>query len=370
MYSFINIAFSAMVMFMPAGKKAFSHPGIFSEANRPDSVLPIRISLSNLSSAKIASVVSVKDLLESKTPSRGMLGFSQKGRLIDAWYFPGTSSRKALVIGGMHGSELSSIAVADALVEQLLKAGPGYYSVIVIPCLFPDNATAAGLDPAKVGGPHNTGRYSNQHAADPNRQMPSPRKAFRPDLPLDHLGRTIEHENQLLLDIITQLKPERIANIHAIRDEAHAGIYADPRTDSKGMALGFETDSSLAVRMAMHVTNEGGSVPGNNLDKQPSALYYRDPVPAPAGMLQKRNTCGSNLPGKRGHGISMGSWASTAVEDTSYPAANRDAIRLITIEFPGYKAPLHYTDAAQQQHCAKNVGAFASAIRNVFLGEK
>ncbi|HYE55881.1 MAG TPA: hypothetical protein VD996_13605 [Chitinophagaceae bacterium] len=339
MYSFFNILFSAL----------FLGPSM------------------DFTKMDLSSLLPANSLVHNKTAAKGMLGFSQKGRMIDAWYFPGTSNRNAIVIGGMHGSELSSIEVANTLIKQLQEQPPGYYNVIVIPCLFPDNAASASADPATVGSISNIGRYSHSNAADPNRQMPTPGKAFRPDQPLDHLGRTIEQENQLLLDLIAWFKPERIANIHAIRDEAHAGIYADPRTTHKGIALGFYEDSLLAVSMASRIAAAGGWVPGNKLNDRPSALYYKDPIPARAGQVQKRNTCGSKLPGNRGQGISLGTWAATAVNDPSFPAGDRAAIQLITIEFPGYKAPAHYAPA-QQSIRNKQVEAYASGVKEIFLG--
>ncbi len=309
----------------------------------------------------------INELLTATRATKGALGYSQKGRVIEAWYFPGISSKKALVIGGVHGSELSSIEVAQDLIKRLQNEKP-YYSVIVIPCLFPDNAEAARADRAGIGSVHNTGRYSHHEAVDPNRQMPSLGKGFDASLPLDHLGRTIEQENQLLLDVITQFRPDRIANIHAIRDVAHAGIYADPRTDSKGIALGFSSDSGLAISMASHVAANGGYVPGNNVDKNPTALYYKDPVPAAEGHLQKRNTAGSQLPSNRGQGVSLGSWASTAIENGE-DINKRPAMRIITIEFPGYKAPAHYSSDKQQQFCSRQVSVYAASILEVFLGE-
>ena len=64
---------------------------------------------------------------------------------------------------------------------------------------------------------------------------------------LDAHGRLIEKENALLLQLIQSFAPERIVNIHAIKDSTKAGIFADPRTDCDGRALGFASDSTLAV---------------------------------------------------------------------------------------------------------------------------
>ena len=183
------------------------------------------------------------------------------------------------------------------------------------------------------------------------------------------MGREIEKENQLLLRLINMFKPERIANIHAIRDTEHAGIYADPRTDSKSYALGFETDSSLAVEMALMVDKNGGYIPGNQLNKKPTALYYKDPTPVGKGSFQKRNFSGSSLANNRGSGISLGTWASTAVSDAKDPMLDREAMRILTIEFPGYKRPVDYKDVNQKDYFNRQVEVYALAIEKIFLRE-
>jgi hypothetical protein len=305
-------------------------------------------------------------ILENKM-ARFTLGRSQQGRLIPAWYFPGRTSRRALVIAGVHGSELSAIEVAYALIEKLVNGEQPYYSVIVVPSLFPDNARKAIAEPEQIGSVFNIGRYTQANSVDPNRQMPSPGKPFNEISALDHLGRKMETENQLLLELIRDFNPARIVNIHAIRNPGYGGIYADPRTDANGIALGFTSDSSLAVAMARFVDAQGGNVAGNKLDEGATALYYKDPAPAPAGFIQKRNMAGSALNAHRGCGISLGTWASTAVRDSSDPAHNREAIRIITMEYPGCKRPGDYPvdrDAAFHQN---QVGIFAGSIHQIFL---
>ncbi|MDP4263363.1 MAG: M14 family zinc carboxypeptidase [Bacteroidota bacterium] len=296
------------------------------------------------------------------------LGSSQQGRKIGAFYFPGTSKQRALVIAGVHGSELSSVEVAWQLIRQLMQDDPPYYSVIIIPSLFPDNSIKAMNDPALIGGVANIGRYTFPFSVDPNRQMPSPGEAYDENNGTDHLGRFIEKENQLLLQLIQSFRPQRIVNLHAIRNKDYGGVYADPRTDQNGIALGFSSDSSLAIRIAACIHQHGGNVEGNNLDREPTALYYKDPIPAPAGFLQKRNMTGSALNANRGSGVSLGTWGATAVGNKKDPSKNRDAMRIITIEYPGYKRPGDYTAVSQQLFQQRQVELFASAIRTIFLG--
>lgn len=308
-----------------------------------------------------------KILLNRKT-AQFVLGRSGQGRNIEAFFFPGTSNKRALVIGGMHGSELSSIAVAKELLSQLAEGDSRFYNVIIIPSLFPDNAEAARQNFFQIGGVQNIGRYSYPGAVDPNRQMPTPGYAFDEADGLDHAGRKIENENALLLDLIAEYRPQRIVNLHAIRITTNAGVFADPRTDHKGIALGYESDSSLAISIARAVQENGGYIPGNRLNQKPTAVYYKDPAPVVAGLFQKRNFTGSPLPGKRGGGVSLGTWASTAVFDSIDRSNNRNAIRILTMEFPGSKRPVDHKKELQAfyQH---QVRAYAASLHTVFLGE-
>lgn len=322
----------------------------------------------------VASPFNVEKVMNSSIALQGIAGYSKNGRPIEAFYFPGQSDKRAMVIGGVHGSELSAIEVARTLVSQLLNEEI-YYSVIVVPCLFPDNANTASLQEAQIGNMANIGRYSYGEAADPNRQMPSLGKPFDKNYPFDYAGRPIEKENQLLLQLIQEFKPQRIINVHAIRTPENAGIYADPRTDCRGNAYEFQSDSSLAVEMAIHIEANNGSAPGNRLDRSrwpsgPTALYHCDPAVSKPGEKQNRNLHGSKLPGNRGYGVSLGSWAATAVLDQEDENNNRPAIRLFTMEFPGNKRPSDYAGFQQQFITTQRVDAYAASIAKVFLAEK
>jgi hypothetical protein len=314
------------------------------------------------------STEELKKVLLERKAAQITLGKSQQGRNIDAFFFPGTSDKRALIIGGMHGSELSSIEVANELLQQVKNGDSIFYNVIIIPSLFPDNAETAKQNFSKIGDVQNIGRYSYPGAVDPNRQMPTPGEAFDEEDHLDHAGRKIEYENALLLQLINEFRPQRIVNLHAIRNTEHAGVFADPRTDHNGIALGYESDSSLAISIASAIEKQGGFSPGNHLHKKPSALYYKDPVAVTAGSFQKRNFTGSVLPGQRGGGVSLGTWASTAVADETDPTKNRDAIRLITMEFPGSKRPVDYKKELQSFY-QRQVEIYAVALKTVFLGE-
>lgn len=337
---------------------SFKHDKLFSDTNT-------RFASYHASSAPLSFTTSLPDIMLAKRPVQSVLGYTKGKRAIEVFYFPGISDQKAMIIGGMHGSELSSVEIADKIIKELSKGGMPYYSVIIIRCLFPDNAASA----LKAGGNRiesNLGRYTHQDAIDPNRQMPALGTTFNYDQPVDGKERLIEKENQLLLELIQTYSPSRIVNLHAIKDITKAGIYADPRTDCNGIALGFESDSVLAVQMASFVHKNGGIVPGNNLSKDPTALYHTDPHIAEAGTIQKRNTEGSKLPNHRGSGVSLGSWASTAVCNGNAQFF-RPAIRLITVEFPGYKKSAEYKTTVEQQKWSRQTDIYAAAIINYFL---
>ncbi|MDB5206205.1 MAG: hypothetical protein JWR72_1280, partial [Flavisolibacter sp.] len=204
-------------------------------------------------------------VLHNKVAVKKVAGYSKKGLPIYLYYFPGTSNKNALVIGGVHGSELSSIEVVNSLVKKLSSGQPSYYNVIVLPSLFPDNALTAEAHKHRVI--NNKGRYSRDGAVDPNRQMPLLGKPFYTNAPVDAHNREIEKENRLLLQLIQAFAPQRVVTIHAIRDKKNCGVFADPRSDCNGMALGFESDSALAMLMAKHIDNSGGLVAGNKLSK-------------------------------------------------------------------------------------------------------
>jgi hypothetical protein len=309
---------------------------------------------------KVTQVASIK--ADAPAVRKAVAGYSKKGRSIPVYYFPGTGTEHAIVIGGVHGSERSAIEVARMVISLLSKGERPYYHILVIPELFPDNSFEAE---AALPGKVNAGRYSDACAVDPNRQMPALGNAFDETLPLDALGRPIEMENVLLLKMIRDFHPTRIVSIHAIRDSLRAGIFADPRTACNGLALGFEQDSILAIRMASLANELGGWTPGNALDSSPNAKYYLDPAPVAAGCPQPRNLQGSALGNKRGAGISLGSWASTAVCDPNHPQWNREAIQLITMEFPGYLPSNSFT-GDKRNNKRLQVEAFAMAITNVF----
>jgi|GEM_PF-2153278 len=303
----------------------------------------------------------------------GTLGKSSSGKHdVKAYFFPGQTDNRALVISGVHGSELSGVAVAETLLQQLsVNKTPPYYSVIIVPRLFPDNIETAENAPAQIGTASNTGRYTcGKNSCEPNRQMPALGKAYDESMTKAASGQTIEQENIYLLNLVQRFKPARIASLHATRKLDNAGIYADPRADAfpqssgpnKGQhhALGFDSDERLALEMAKKAKAGGAKVPGNKLDTSaPNAIYPLDPAAAKAGDPQKR---------EERTGTSFGAWGTTAVCDTTNTANNRPAIRVITVEVQTSKRSQDYKNAIEQANRQQEIEAHATAIREIFLG--
>lgn len=296
------------------------------------------------------------------------LGDSAQGRGIYAYEFAGKTANRALVIGGVHGSELSGIEVVERLIQQLRTGPQPHYTVTIIPRLFPDNANEREGNPAAIKADSNVGRYTSSTAVDPNRQMPGFGKSFDPSTPMDSRGRYIERENIMLLNLIDKIKPSRVVSVHAMHSDKDAGIFADPRTDQNQNALGYDSDRALALEMARLAKSRGAAVSGNRLgSKQENTTYALDPPIAQAGKQQQRSR-GQVTKDHRGEGVSLGGWGSTAVCDAAHPERNRSAMRIITIEMPRGQRSQDMQTQAQQNARSVVVQAHVDAIREIFLG--
>ena len=318
--------------------------------------------LLGLTNPETDRAILIEKFIAEKKEAKAILAYTAEYRAVRLFYFPGTTDSNALIVGGVHGSELSSTELAYELIAKLSGGSRPKYNTWIIPSLFPDNAADAAAIPAEIGSVKNIGRLTYAGATDPNRQMPSLGKAFNSEKPLDNAGRPIEMENQLLLGLVQQVRPERIAMLHSIRDTKMAGIFADPRTDCEGLALGYQTDSITAVETAVTIHQLGGNVSGNHLQKKPTSLYYLDPAIAAAGTRQRRNL----KPGPTGTGVSMGSWGSTAVcaEDENL---QRQACILFTVEFPGSRRPGDYHNRTDRKKCEQDMQAYSTGLCKVFL---
>jgi hypothetical protein len=265
---------------------------------------------------------------------------SPMGRVIELHVFPGRSSRSAMVIGGVHGTESVGVDVTRRLLARLRtesgRRERPYFTTIVIPALFPDNL------PASHGG-DGRARRATRNRADPNRQFPAIGTAVdahvvgaaRAHAGLsDARGRPIERANVALMELIRRCRPCRIASVHAIQKPGSAGIYSDPHTDEDTNLAAEAAD--LARRIRVITKRLGGLAPG---DPSTGAAY-------------------PNQDAVDDEGISLGTWASRSIDAGRH---RRNAIPVITIELK------RAWPASQARRRRSNVEAFMLGIRHGFL---
>lgn len=167
--------------------------------------------------------------------------------------FNGVNPEVALVIAGIHGSELSGIEVANWMRVKLQNSDElPQYTTIIVPEIYPGQARLARQyrrqnNFTKI---HNgTGRQVllGKMVVEPNRQFPKPgtpassyRKQTSPSGQatggVTPGGQPVLPGTYELLRLIEQLDPVRIASIHAHRAMPAAkkgtdapGIFVDPR---------------------------------------------------------------------------------------------------------------------------------------------
>ncbi|HEY3495290.1 MAG TPA: DUF4157 domain-containing protein [Polyangiaceae bacterium] len=304
-------------------------------------------------------------------PEKGAIGAEiavtpEKKYSVRAFFFPGRTDQRALVISGVHGSELSAIELAEQLIEDLKKSPPPLFSVIVVPTLFPESREAAEAQPKEIGSGKDIGR-NLPSGLDPQRNQPKTGTDFDPAAAKDASGRDIVPENRALLALIDRFKPTRIASLHAAK--SYAGVFADPRTTKpadpekspRGEALGFAPDEALALRMARTAQAGGANVKSNRLGKTPTAVYPLDPAPVAAGKPQPRAS--EQKPGvKHQAGVSLGEYASTATP-------TRAAMTMITVEVATARRIQDMPEGKAQEQRRLEIAAHSQALREIFLGE-
>jgi hypothetical protein len=289
----------------------------------------------------------------------GTLGKTKGGLEIKCHYFPGTGDESALIISGVHGYELSGIEVTELLVERLKNEPKPFYTVIIIPELFPDNAARARKANPGPGSDSNVGRYTRGKTIDPNRQFPKPGERFDPDKTRDAEGRQIEYENQLLMQLIECFKPCRIASVHAKRYRSMVkkgvnapGIYVDPRGGFDKTATKTKEgkeDDALALAMARKAKRKGARVPGNFLDPKdaPPVVHFAGSAPT-----QK--------------GVSLGEWGPLDVK-------GRKGMTVITVEIQHFystdakRKPKNPETSENVKKRPEELKAHCDALRDVFL---
>ena len=144
-----------------------------------------------------------------------------RAKPVEAVFVRGASTRRALVIAGVHGSERQGIEVARLLITDFQTAQP-FFTVIVVPSLFPDNAAVGRFGKREGDTP------TNRNFPKATQDLAAARKAGR-GTAVDAAGRAILAENVLLLELIERFGPERIITIHGTHRAGAGGVFYDPR---------------------------------------------------------------------------------------------------------------------------------------------
>ena len=144
---------------------------------------------------------------------------------IKAFFIRGSTDRRALVIAGVHGSETQGIEVADKLVHDLGSQQPAF-TTIIVPSLFPDNATLKGTA-AREGSTH-----TNRNFPPPSEDLADATAAGK-STAIDAQKRAILPENLLLIELMERFHPERIISIHGTQSPGHAGVFYDRRSPNE-----------------------------------------------------------------------------------------------------------------------------------------
>jgi hypothetical protein len=340
-------------------------------------------------------------------------------------FVAGRSSRRALVIGGVHGSEPEGEVVVRQLIEALKKARTKpFFTVVLIPRLIdrsrqdpkPKSRNAAYREVADQTAKGSAGDSSKGTGSEgnievePNRNFPLPGTSYSSYKKKGHLefwdGKkkevrapkdivTIEGkgkgtkenrskavasekmlpENRLLVHLIERFQPERLVSVHQHRVSGSrgngAGVFVDPRRPATKRSAddGFDSKSDQAL------TPEG-----QQDDKL--AVAMRDSIQKGAEVngLRKKDTdplAGNDVPlpgAKRtnsptvhykteahGEGNSLGDYAPVEVKEGG--AWDRPAIGTITIEIPQYDK----TKKDQAADLAKLEAIEVATLQSIFL---
>lgn len=292
---------------------------------------------------------------EERGGIRASLLTTAGARSVDAFFFPGTSDERALVIAGVHGSEQGGIEVAQMLIQTLQNAllRP-YYTVIVVPTLFPDNAATR----------------TREHATPTNRNFPSPGQGLDAATPAGSTqpmdagapARAVLPENVALMRLIERFRPSRIASVHGSTTRDAAGIFSDAHTVSAGAlaraadpaataalqaaaAARTAGDQALALAMAGDMARRGfgRGVQGNHLGGTPTTGWS------------------GAIPG----GTSLGGWGPQDV--TEGRTTDRPSMSVITVEVATNARSTDLRGAAATARGAE-LASYRDVIQDIFLG--
>ena len=288
-------------------------------------------------------------------------------RSVAVTYVPGRTARRALIIAGVHGSEVQGVEVAQQLLKDLANTqSPPEMSAAIVPDLFPDDAAFRDRE-----GP----------GAHPNRNFPDPSRDLAASGGKDDLGKTIRPENVMLMQLIERLAPERIISIHGTWDASKAGVSYDQRAlttgeDAAARSWGFAPDSDETnaprglVRARRAGAQQSVSARDNELALRAAGLIDtrtsgQSKGPARGGLAHpsvagnfKNGSAQPNFAhweGGMDKGVSLGQYASAR------------GISIFTVEPPDNKKLNEFAKASQTARDVE-IKAYAEAVRTILLG--
>ena len=276
---------------------------------------------------------------------------------VQAFYFRGTTDRRALIIGGVHGSEPGGVEVVNDLLDLLRapNAPMPFFSIIIVPELFSANVhSSRPLSERRTSGGTTQklvkGKAKDVDTPDPNRQFPAvgADASFNAVLgcQVDSENRCIEPENIVLMDLINRFQPERVANVHGhsvpkndaqLKKEGGPSITTDPRPGHE------KEDDALTLKMAKEADKLGVRVPGNFLGTKDERTRY------PTGTAPKMS-----------EGITFGNWGS-------HDTPTRPAMNIVLIETFGNATSASIKDAAAAAKRKTELMNTAQVLRDFFL---
>jgi len=305
---------------------------------------------------------------------------------IHAYFFPGQTNRRALVIGGVHGTEPQGSEAVERLRESLAtsseQGSPPFFTTILIPVLIPRTTPRGSGSVTRYG---RGSRYVN--GVEPNRNFPMPGDTYadarrrgrtradsaelvftddqgtvRPpqnNAVSSHASQQMLPETRALITLIERFQPERVASIHAhsvssARGDA-PGIFVDPRggfntaTDTPSTAEGLE-DDALATRMLTEAQRLNRANPGARADAFSGNTSTTWPGSITAPYTASRGSPTVHYTSTvHGEGNSLGMWA---------PAAG---ISTVTVEIPQWGRQSSRMDSLLNVH--------SDVLQNVFLAD-
>lgn len=160
-------------------------------------------------------------------------------RPVQAYFFRGSTDRRALVIAGVHGSERQGMEVVEMLIADLTaQTTSPLLSAIIVPTLFPDSKAKADemIRNGQSGMALQGARESvfEGRTVETNRNFPDPANGLAASKnaagkAIDALGKPIAPENQMLMELMERFRPERIITVHGTWSARSAGVFYDPR---------------------------------------------------------------------------------------------------------------------------------------------